>query len=311
MKVLFISSGNNFSGISPVIENQGKSLKNINIEINHFTITEKGFYGYFKAIKKLKTHMAKENYDIVHAHYSLSGIVAAFAKSSPIVVSLMGSDVKAKKWYKIILYFFYFFFWDACIVKSKDMQKTLGLRSLHVIPNGVNINLFRPVSKETAQKAVGWNIDKFHFLFAANPERFEKNYKLALNVFEAIKLENSELHSLQNIGNTNVPMYYNAADVIILSSLWEGSPNVIKEAMACNRPILSTKVGDVEWLFGNAPGHFLASFETADFMTNLKKAVEFSKEYGKTKGQKRIIQLGIDSETIAREIYKVYKLILK
>ena len=82
-----------------------------------------------------------------------------------------------------------------------------------------------------------------------------------------------------------IPVWYNAADVIILSSLWEGSPNVIKEAMACNRPIVTTDVGDIRWLLGNINGHYIASFTPEDFSKKIKQSINFSEKYKKQRDE--------------------------
>jgi len=310
MKVLFVCSGNSYSGISPVVKNQGDSLELAGININYFTINNKGVKGYLKAIKELRKHLKHQNYDIIHAHYSLSGFVAALAKTKPLVVSLMGSDVKAKKWYRIIIYMFYRFFWDKCIVKTLDMKKSLGFKNIIIVPNGVDTKKFKPEIKEEAQQLLGWNQSKIHLLFAANPNRPEKNYNLTESAYQKIKTENTELHYLENIDNKDMPVYYNASDVVVLSSLWEGSPNAIKEAMACSRPIVSTNVGDVEWLFGNESGQFIADFDENEFAHKLISALEFSERHPKTKGKERIIALEIDSESITNRIISIYKAVL-
>ena len=152
----------------------------------------------------------------------------------------------------------------------------------------------------------GWVKDKKHILFAANPNRYEKNFELAQKAYDLIKNDNIDLHYLDNVNNEDIPIYYSAANIILLTSLWEGSPNVIKEAMTCNKPIVSTDVGDVKWLLGDEPGHFISNFKPEDISVKIKQALEFSKNYEKTKGRHRIVELGLDTETIAKKIIEVY-----
>jgi glycosyltransferase involved in cell wall biosynthesis len=101
-----------------------------------------------------------------------------------------------------------------------------------------------------------------------------------------------------------------AADVLLSTSHWEGSPNAIKEAMACNLPVVSTDVGDVKWLFGDEPGYYLTSFNPHDVAYKIKESLSFSNEFGKTKGRERIVSLGLASETIAEKISCVYNKVL-
>ena len=104
-----------------------------------------------------------------------------------------------------------------------------------------------------------------------------------------------------------MPVYLNAADVLLLTSKWEGSPNILKEAMACNCPIVSTDVGDVKWLLGDLEGHYLSSFDAVDFSKKIKQAFIFGK---RTCGRKRIYELGLDSENIADRIITIYNMVI-
>ncbi len=99
-------------------------------------------------------------------------------------------------------------------------------------------------------------------------------------------------------------IYLNATDVLLLTSKWEGSPNVIKEAMACNCPIVSTNVGDVKWLLDGVEGCFITTNDPRDVADKINKALNFK---SKTKGRDKLFRLGFDSEHIAKKIIKVYE----
>ena len=307
MKVLFVSSGNSKYGISPIIKSQGESLICQDIQLEFFTINGKGFQSYFRHIFKLRKFLRTNNFDVVHAHYSLSAYVASLAGSKPLIVSLMGSDVKSNGFIKFIIHFLNFLFdWKQVIVKSQDMEKGMGIKNSKVIPNGVNIDLFKPAEKFLSQEQLVWDRSKKHILFAANPNRPEKNFSLASEAFSLIIDSNIELHVLENIPQNEIPVWLNASDVILLTSLWEGSPNVIKEAMACNRPIVATDVGDIRWLFGNEPGHFISKFESEELQAKINLALNYSGSTKNTKGRDRIISLGLDSENVAQKIVAIY-----
>ena len=305
MKVLFVSSGNSKMGISTIIKNQGESLIREGVKLEYFTIKGKGIRGYIKSIVKLKNYLKNNHYDVIHAHYSLSAFVVSLAGSKPLVVSLMGSDVKANNWFKWIIYLFNYFFWSSIIVKSKDMQKSLDMNAAHIIPNGVNMEKFKPIDKTIAIKKIGWDDTKKHILFAANPNRPVKNFQLAQTAFSKLKDKNLELHYLNNISNEMMPYYYNASDVILLTSLWEGSPNVIKEAMACNRPIISTDVGDVRETIQDTIGCYVIDYDTYELTNSIKKALTFSQ----TTGRNTIASL--NEKNIAKQIIKIYEKVVK
>ena len=196
-------------------------------------------------------------------------------------------------------------------VKSKEMRESLNLRTAFLIPNGVDIVRFIPMQKETAQNLLGWGNDKKHILSGANVNRPEKNFTLTQAAIKKIGNKNVETHALNNIDPVVIPLLLNASDVVMLTSLWEGSPNVIKEAMACNRPIVSTDVGDVRWLFGDLHGHYLTGFEPGDVADKIMEAINFSHDYQHTNGRDRIIQLELDSNSVAKRIVEIYSQILK
>lgn len=310
MKVLFVSSGNSALGVSPIVQRQALSLENEGIEIQYFRIQGKGFKGYFTNILPLYKFIRNTHPDLIHAHYSLSGFIATLAVANPLIVSLMGSDVKSSGPFKLLVFFFSHFFWKKTIVKSEDMKISLGIRKVEIIPNGINIAVFKLIEKNNARQKLNWNNTKKHILFAANPKRPEKNFKLTQNAVNLLN-EDIELHTLTDIKPDSVPELMNAADVIVLSSLWEGSPNVIKEAMACSKPIVATNVGDIQWLFGNEPGHYISSFDADDMAEKIHNALLYSEQNERTKGRYRIMKLGLDAESVAKRIIKTYHEILK
>lgn len=307
MQILFISSGLSNDKPSPIVAGQARSLENNSLYITFFLISSKGITGYFKEIFKLRKFLKHNTFDIYHVHYGLSAIVATLAGAKPLTVSLMGSDIKEGGLQKWLIKRFVKHCWAATVTKSEELAKLVGGQYCTVIPNGVDLELFQPIQKVGCREQLKLDKRKTYILFAANPKRSEKNFTLAKNAFQQLDLHNAELIYLQDVIPNEIPIWMNAADVVCLSSLWEGSPNVIKEAMACNRPIVSTNVGDVKWLFGKEPGHYIANFEVDDYANKLIQAINFSSHNHSTNGRERIMQLGLDSETIAQRIISIYK----
>lgn len=300
MKVLFVCSGN--KGLNPIIKNQGDSLIAKGISLDYFLIKGKGFSGYLRNIKILNNYLKENKYDIIHSHYSLTAFVASMAFAKPLVVSLMGSDVKKGNIYRIVIKFFAFLFsWKEIIVKSEDMKQSLGIKKTKVIPNGVNLDRFKELSQEECIEILGWNKNKKHILFPSNPQRLEKNYKL---LEESVRGMNADIHYFVNVPNEKTPYWYNAANVVVMTSLWEGSPNAIKEAMSCNCPIVCTDVGDVKWLFGKTEGCFISKWDREDLKSKIVEALAFD---GRTKGRFRILALNLSSNQVAKTIISIYK----
>jgi glycosyltransferase involved in cell wall biosynthesis len=63
-----------------------------------------------------------------------------------------------------------------------------------------------------------------------------------------------ELIALNNVPHEDVPLYMNASELVLMTSAFEASPVVIREALACNVPVLSTDVGDARVMLGGIPG---------------------------------------------------------
>ncbi len=305
MKVLFISSGRS-GRVGDVVRNQGESLKAIGIEIDYFLINP-GFWGYMKAINKLRTKIEKGKYDLSHAHYSLSGFIGALAGCKPLIVSLMGSDVLTSPLQRIFIRYFYRFRWDKTIVKTSQMKEMLRISNAYVIPNGVNLSIFKPILKQEARKYLNYPQEKLIIMFISGPERSEKNPELARAAIKALNNDCIEFKHIYEVPNTEIPYYLNSADTLLVASKWEGSANIIKEAMACNCPVVSTNVGDVNWLFGTTTGYYLTGFLPEEIAYNLNLALNYSKNVGRTKGRERIIALNLDSSKVAQKMIDVYR----
>lgn len=306
MKVLFVSSGNSKAGISPIVRSQGDSLRKIGIGLDYFTIVGKGTKGYLKNILRLRKFIRNRSYDLIHAHYSLSSIVASLSCRLPMVVSLMGSDTHMNIFWKGFIQVFYRFRWNVTIVKSERMKKSITLKKALVIPNGINFNLFKPIDQNIAKMKVKFKEKNRYIIFVANPDRYVKNYLLAKKAFGFLDDDGFVLNTVSNVDQNIIPYYMNAADVLLLTSLWEGSPNVIKEAMACNCPIVSTDVGDVKEVMRNTDGCYICSYNPEDVANKIKQALEYGK---RTDGREKVRHL--DERIISRKIFGAYKKVVK
>ena len=302
MNILFVSSGNSSIGLNPIIKNQGTSLERNDLNVQYFLIRGRGVFGYLGNVIALRRLIKKKEFDIVHAHYSMSGFVAALAGCRPLIVSLMGSDVKSDKYFKFLIKVFNGLFWNELIVKSNDMKLSLDIETAHVIPNGVDMKKFRPIDKNYSLKKVGWSKKNINILFAANASRPEKNYKLANDSCAMLKNKNIVLHTLNNIPNDEMPFYFNSSDLVVLSSLWEGSPNVIKEAVSCNTPVVSTDVGDIHEIIGSIEGCYVSD----PTVKNFSRAIEIALS-NKAQINCRSAAYKYRSGYIAKKIINLYK----
>ncbi|MCG8552809.1 MAG: glycosyltransferase family 4 protein [Desulfobacterales bacterium] len=320
MKVLFIYSGNNNQD-DPIILSQGNSLINAGLDVKFLPIIGKGIQGYLKTSIKIRKFLQHNSIDIIHAHYTLSGLSALFAcTGKPIVLSLMGDDangsyigqnkIDKRSLYLIIATYFIQPFLSAIIAKSKNISKIIYLKNKSfIIPNGVDLSKFVP-TKSNSRDELGLNAGKKYILFLSSKNNQQKNFNLVRDALQKITLFDVEVLIPYPVKHDMIGTYMNAADVLVLSSFREGSPNVVKEAMACNCPIVSTNVGDVEWVIGDTEGCYITSFNPEEVAKKITQALKFGKEKGRTNGRQRIIKLGLDSSSTADRIIAVYKDIL-
>jgi teichuronic acid biosynthesis glycosyltransferase TuaC len=260
------------------VEQQVKSLRHLGFDIDVMFVdrTQKGMCAYLGLGRKVRSRIGDFQADAVHVMYG--GIMADEVTSTitdrPTVVSFCGSDLLGERlsgyMRKLISQYGVFASHRAArrttgiIVKSKQLQALLpddvDRSKVRIIPNGIDLERFQPLDRNLCCQQLGWDIDCFHILFPANSGDLVKRPALArasINIVNRQGIQ-TELHPLQGIPHHEVQIWLNASDAVLLTSLHEGSPNVIKEALACNVPIVSVDVGDVRERIEGIEGCYLA-----------------------------------------------------
>jgi teichuronic acid biosynthesis glycosyltransferase TuaC len=323
MKTLFVVSGNSqFYDVAPFIKAQGDSLKAEGLDLDYFLIKGKGARNYLANIGRLKRQLRENRYDLIHAHYSFCGWVAVLAAGRlPVVLSLMGDDatgtfsgqnrISLKSRALLLLGRLIQPFTAAIISKSPNIESFVYRKKIsHLIPNGVKLDQFVEYDRAALRETLGMKKDKQYIVFLGNPKDPNKNYALAQSAHALLKRPNVELLSPFRLTHDEVAQYLNAADVFVMCSFSEGSPNVVKEAMALNCPMVVTPAGDAAWVAGDEPGCFVGGFDPADFAAKLAEALDWTTANGRTAGRRRLIALGLDATSVARRILGVYETVL-
>ncbi len=304
IRVLFVYNSQQVSARHLLVMTQGRSLMKKGIHVDYYDITGGGFFDYLKHIKPLKNYVSKGKYDIIHSQFGFSGFISALAGVRPLIVSLMGSDYRLERVALLFTKLFARFFWDCTIVKSPKMLKALNMKSAQMIPNGIDFSRFNHIDREIAREQVGF-ASAAHVLWVSDPQKKEKNFDLAREAFANLTTEDVELTVVNNVELDQVPFYYYAADVLLVTSKWEGSPNVVKEAMACSLPIVSTDVGDISNITEGTSGCYIVESDPEVIGMAIDNALSFGK---RTNGRDKIRNLDVDN--ISDKLIEIYKKLL-
>jgi teichuronic acid biosynthesis glycosyltransferase TuaC len=301
-------------GYGSFVEAQMESLRPLGVEYDVVFINgRKSVWNYVRGIGEMRSRLRRQCYDLIHAHFGLSGWVARCQLRRPVVVSFMGDDVLGRPGRGGAMTWAGRFFQmssfvlarvvRAVIVKTPEMKARLALGTAHVIPNGVDLQLFQPIDQVSARRELGLDISKKFILFPYNPAEVRKRYDLVEAAAKLARREIPELEILpvRGVARRRMPLYMNAADLLVLASLWEGSPNAVKEAMAVNLPVVAVDVGDVAELIGPTEGCYLVPPDTREIAARI---VEVCRRGRRTRGREWIARLSIES--VARQVVNVY-----
>ncbi len=255
-------------------------------------------------------------FDIVHGHYGLWCLVARLQWTTPVIASFLGDDllgtVTADGGYStkgalvagISRWLCHHV--DAVIVKSEGMKKATAAsgNNIFVIPNGVDFELFRPIPRMDARAALGWDQDGYYILFGNDPHIPVKNFPLAQAAIGCLRAKgiSAELVVANGLPQTTVVQYINASNALILPSIAEGSPNIVKETMACNVPVVATNVGDVLEVIGRTKGCKVCPSDPEALAAGLQEALLRTEP---TTGRSDIAHL--DRMVVAEQILAVYE----
>lgn len=317
MKVLIVCSGNScgyggddvnkyLSERKSFIFELSECIRNRGIHIEFFLIRGKGILGYLRELKELRS--VSKRFDLIHAFYGLSGLLAILQIRIPVIITFLGSDINYFKQNLLSSVASIFCKWK--IFVSEGLYQNILVRpnkNYSILPFGVDFSTFRPIDRVKARQSIGLKDKGKYILFSSSFDRPVKNYELA----EKAKwlLGNVEMiEMMKGLTRSEVNALFNACDVLLMTSFKEGSPQVIKEAMACNCPIVSTDVGDVKKVIGNTEGCYICSYDPEDVAEKIRMALNFGK---RTNGRERIKELSLDSDIIAKKIIKIYEEVLK
>ena len=300
-------------GCVPFIREQVEALRAQGCECAYYHIKGKGVLGYLREIPGLRRKIREWKPDVVHAHYGLSCLVANLAtRRVPVVSTYHGSDINLPKVRPLSKTAMWLSAWNVFVgKKNMALAGAVESKKASLVPCGVNLP--QPWSELKKQQVEQLTLNQWvegvltkgkkHVLFAGAFDNEVKDPELAkaavayLNDVQLIELKG------YNRDQVNALMYN--CNVLLLTSKTEGSPQVVKEAMACGCPIVSVDVGDVkERLEGVEGCYVVESRNPQDLAKALRRALAFE---GRTKGREKIVEMRLTNEQVAKRIVEIYE----
>ena len=314
MKVLFITNNYptaNFPIFGIFVKEQLEALEKLGLDCDVFFINgrEYGVKAYLNSIIGLRNKLKKSSYDIIHCHHAFSALIFLFTfyigKSKRIVSYQNPPKYEGGFFvYRLISYFF-----DAVILKNNSNKNNFNE---FYLPNGVNIKFFRPYPRSLSLKKLNLIPNKNYILFLDSyKRRSQKRVDRFDEVINILKGKNNPHNivplKLHNISRELIPHYMSSSSLHVITSDFEGSPNSVKECLACNIPVVSTPVGSVRDLIGDIKGCYVSeSFEPKELAELVVKSLK-NKNFS---SREILINKELDSISVSEKLCKIYKTVL-
>ena len=303
--------------IAPFVQEQGNALQRAGCEVEYFIIHPRyGLLDYILAVRNLKRHIKVYRPDIIHAHYGLSGITARLQHHIPVVVTFHNGET-----HNCVVNFvssLFSLFANHTIYVAQHIRKLLYFKSKRysILPCGVNLEELPIVSYAEARKQLGWKNNKKYILFGGAFDNTRKNVALLRDAVALLNRNDIEILEMKGLSRAECALRMCACDVFALPTLNEGSPQTIKEAMACNCPIIATDCADIAHLLGDIPGHYLLRNPSStkeywckdeNSVAEMAELIQLSLDFNqRTDGRNRIATLQLDNNQIAERLIEIY-----
>jgi teichuronic acid biosynthesis glycosyltransferase TuaC len=309
MKVLFVTSRYptpQTPGDSPVIKQSKEALEALGHTVDVYYIDSRASKKAYLP-KLLKMPALAGNYDVVHGHYGwLTALVCRFQFRTPVVVTFRGDDVLNPRegWMSRFLVKTI----DYAITMSDEMKRKLGRADTLVMPYGIDAAVFKPEPRAQAREKLGLHPSKPYVFFAFEPSRPTKAFHLVEGAMALVKQDfpDVELVSVWDKTHEDVARYMNACDVLVNTSNWEGSPSSVREALACNMPVVAVDAGDTWSHIDGVENCYKVERDVVDIADKLKRVLASGRRCNG-----RVVAEKLSIEACARRVEEIYEKVTK
>jgi glycosyltransferase involved in cell wall biosynthesis len=327
MKVLLLTSmyptpDRPFAGT--FVATQAESLRRAGVDVEVQVIARagrgprlvQGALKYLAAVPQLRRRVAVGDVDVVHAHYSYPGFVALTQRRAPVVVTYHGDDLLGtprpggrrtlvSRLLVVPASRLLTRFVAGSVVQNRRMAALVPARGLRVIPCELDAEMFRPVDRVEARRRLGLDPDRPYLLFAADPRIPHKNFPLAERAAALVRddVPGATLVTVFREPQQTLALYLSACDVLLFPSFQEGSPNLVRQALACGLPVLASDVGDLRETVADGRDCVVLPLDAVAFA---RAAVEILRS-GRRADPNRTALARFDRQAIAGQLVEVYE----
>lgn len=308
MKVLVVASCNS-GNLSPFVVEQVEALKEQGVQVETYGIIGKGIGGYLRNLSGIRRKVSLFGPDVVHAHYGLSGLCANLQRKVPVVTTFHNGETlsfTANLLSSIGAVMAQHVIYVAKHIRQLSYYKA---KRYSIVPCGINLDDCKIIPFEEARKQLGFEDGKKYILFGGAFDNLRKNYTLLREAVDLLENKGDIIClEMKRLSRAECILRMCACDVFALPTKSEGSPQALKEAMACNCPIVATDVADIRYLLGDVDGHYICSFEAKDVAGKIADAFSYGK---RTNGRQRIIDLGLTNDLVAKRLISIYEEVVR
>ena len=308
MKVLIVHSGNAVAGNSEkytFVREQGESLRALGVEVEYFAVVGKGAKGYLSNYRRLQVAIKEFQPSLIHAHFGLCGALCVMQSKVPVVITCHNGETLS--WYGNIITSLAIHRAAHTICVAQHIYDKLYLKPKNYTIKPCGIEITEVMDKTIAQQKMNLPKDKINILFGGSFSNLRKNVALANAALNILNRDDINLIELKGFSREQVTLLYNACDMLLLPTKSEGSPQVLKEAMAYNCPIVATDVADIAYLLDGVSNSYVTTFEPADVADKILRVIESGE---RTNGRERIMQLQLTNNEVAKTIKTIYESLL-
>lgn len=308
MKVLLVHSGNAVNGNSEkyvFVREQGEGLRALGADVEYFAVVGKGVMGYLRNYKHLQKAIKAFQPHLIHAHFGLCGALCVMQSRVPVVITCHNGETLS--WYGNIITSLAIQRAAHTICVARHIYDKLYLKPKNYTIKPCGIEMTDVMDKTIAQQKMNLPKDKINILFGGSFSNLRKNVALANAALNILNRDDINLIEMKGFSREQVTLLYNACDMLLLPTKSEGSPQVLKEAMAYNCPVVATDVADISYLLDGVSNSYVTTFDPADVADKIQKVIASGE---RTNGRERIMQLRLTNREVAKAIKTIYENIL-